>query len=215
MISLNQRQKGFTIAELLIATAIFSMMMLVVSFVIISIGKNFNKGVTETRTQDAARNIIDKITKDIQFGGLPITSPGVTLATPYAICIGQDRFSINVNQELVDGVNHGVILDTPSLDSPPETCAISPPITNLTGGSLPSGSPRPLELLSPGMRVTDLTVVPLVSNPTVYQVHITVVYGDDDLISGSGSSVVCNNSAGSQFCAVADISATVEARTRP
>src|SRR3990172_9120101 len=64
---------GFTIVELMIATTIFSVILLIVTFGMLQIGRTYYKGITLTKTQNAARSIIDTISQDIQFSGEGVT----------------------------------------------------------------------------------------------------------------------------------------------
>ena len=61
------RNKGFTIVELLIATAVFSFILLVVTTGIIRLGNMYYKGVISSRTQESIRNIVSETSSAIQF----------------------------------------------------------------------------------------------------------------------------------------------------
>jgi hypothetical protein len=65
------------------------------------------------------------------------------------------------------------------------------------------------------MRISKLEVLQLGNN--TYTVNIRVAYGDDDLFGITGpnpvwGTIVCKDGAGSQFCAVSDLSTTVQQR---
>jgi hypothetical protein len=72
------------------------------------------------------------------------------------------------------------------------------------------------ELLGPHMRLGALDIT---SAGSLYTVHVRVIYGDDDLltptVSGStdwNSELCSGTTAGSQFCAVSDLTTTVKQR---
>ncbi len=59
--------KGFTVIELLIATVIFSIVLLVLTQTIISITNNYYHGVIQTQTEQVVKNINNDIVQQIQF----------------------------------------------------------------------------------------------------------------------------------------------------
>lgn len=65
---LDHNAQGFTLVELMIATALFSSILLLITFGLLSIGQNYYKGKNSARTQDVARRVIDEISQAIQFG---------------------------------------------------------------------------------------------------------------------------------------------------
>ena len=70
------------------------------------------------------------------------------------------------------------------------------------------------------MRLAKLTVTPE-SNNNLYDITVRIVYGDDDLVqspahpgtpNASDPNMNCLAARGSQFCAVSELSTTVEKR---
>ena len=68
-ISLNNqlKQKGFTVIELMIATTIFSGVLLIITENIISISGNYYQGLIQTQTLNTTKNIIQTLTQDLQL----------------------------------------------------------------------------------------------------------------------------------------------------
>ena len=60
-------QNGFTIIELLIATTVFSLILLISVAGILQISRMYYRGVTQSRTQETARSIIDEVGEAIRF----------------------------------------------------------------------------------------------------------------------------------------------------
>lgn len=60
--------KGFTLTELMIATTIFSTILLLLTLGLLNIGKNYYKSRNTVRTQEVARRVLDEISSSIQFG---------------------------------------------------------------------------------------------------------------------------------------------------
>lgn len=77
----TRNSEGFTLVELMIATSIFSVILLLLTFGLLGIGQNYYKGRNSVRTQDTARRIMDEISQAIQFSAEP-PSPIITVGTP-------------------------------------------------------------------------------------------------------------------------------------
>jgi prepilin-type N-terminal cleavage/methylation domain-containing protein len=100
-------QQGFTIVELMIATAVLSTILVLVSSVMISIGNLYTKGINQARVQDNVRSITDQISQDVQLNnGSVVTGAGtVTMGsqTPNvkSICIGSSiRYSFIIGYKI-------------------------------------------------------------------------------------------------------------------
>ncbi|HSX53220.1 MAG TPA: prepilin-type N-terminal cleavage/methylation domain-containing protein [Patescibacteria group bacterium] len=235
--NLHKSTKGFTIVELMIATSVFAFILLVVTFGMLQVGRTYYKGITVSRTQTAARGIIDQISQGIQFSGGPVTTTDGQDnldGTTYAFCINNTRFTYVLGQEVVDGnpvsglhqTNHGLVVDTV-----PSNCNSLGPshntLTTVTATGLAAGE---TELLGPFMRLAKLDVENDPSDPTnhtLYDITIRVVYGDDDLLcspsggdcsdpmatpSPNSADATCKGVIGGQFCAVSELSTVVEKR---
>src|SRR5690554_8236963 len=60
---MKDRQSGFTLVELLLATALFSFILLFVTTGFIQINRAYNKGITVKRMHQSAREIIDELSR--------------------------------------------------------------------------------------------------------------------------------------------------------
>ncbi len=207
-----RKESGFTIVELLIATAVFSVVLLMMTFGILQVTNTFFKGDNEANTQRVATSVLDAISQGIEFNGGSAAIVGNT------VCIGSQQFSFWQGTELEQTVNG------------PKHQGLSSFVENTTGcNGTRSATGR--ELLTDNMRLSKLTITCISSaalcapggdNPgALYQVEVRIVYGDDDLLySPSGASpaatasdAACNGKLiGEQFCAVSDISTIVSER---
>ncbi len=191
--------KGFTIVELLIATLIFSMILLIVTVGIIQITRVYYKGLTESNTQNTARTIMDTVTQAIQFSGGTVSktiasAPGA--ATSF--CVGQQQFSYRLGYQLVDSGATGNQTTKALWQSTLPGCTNNPPA---------AGSGK--EFLSPKMRLSNMTVSQVGGN--LWKVSVTVTYGDDDLLNNpTSTNPSCKGvQAGSQFCSISTLTSTV------
>jgi len=93
-------KKGFTIVELLIATAVFTAVLFIVTYGIIQISKIFTNGFIQTQTQNVAVSISDQLTRDVEFSSAssigddsgPVTVSGNSY---YFFCTYQDEYFYN------------------------------------------------------------------------------------------------------------------------
>src|SRR5215813_11934354 len=64
----TDRAGGFTILELLIASGVFAVILLVVAVGVIRFSNDYYRGVTASKTQSAARAIMLRVSQSIEFG---------------------------------------------------------------------------------------------------------------------------------------------------
>lgn len=200
--NLHRDQRAFTIIELMIATVVFSVILLMATYGLLQVGRMFYKGVTISRTQEAARTLMEEITQSIQFSGEQIVEPQNTGSlTLDRFCIGSRRYSFMRGRQITSAINSARAI---VVDEGLSSCGAAQDISNLT-----SLTPTSRELLQPGMRLSELTITPL--NNGLYEVYVRVVNGDDDLLNNPAlADANCLNiRQGSQFCAVSEFRTTV------
>lgn len=208
----KSNQRGFTIIELMIATTVFSLVLLLCSTGLIQIGRTYTKGMTSAKTQGTARSVIDELSRSIQFsGGTVTTTPANrTDGAPYVFCIDDTRYSVVTDRELKDSpTDTSQVKDVLVSDKFPG-CNASSPALSLTDVNFNIGTvPGAKELLAPNMRIANLQVNDKGSN--LYEIVLRIVYGDDDVLDGAHDN--CQNvRAGSQFCAVSELTTVVQKR---
>jgi prepilin-type N-terminal cleavage/methylation domain-containing protein len=189
----QRRQQGFTIIELMIATAVFSVILLLCTAGLIQVGRLYQRGITESQTQEAARTVIDEISQAIQLSGEGVYGPS---ANNY--CVGNKNYSFHLGKQVSDSTldtDRGLIVTSANCDA-------STPV-NWSGE----------ELLGKNMRLTKFSIT---GSNNVYTVTARVVYGDDDLLNPDGGpyvgDVTCKLESGRQFCATSELSVTVQRR---
>lgn len=213
-------QKGFTIIELLVASVIFSVVLLGATTVIIQIGRMYYKSITSTRTQETSRAVMENISRDLQFNdsksfkqdytgsGIDPLQWSTTAPTApnggsaFAVCAGSSRYTYWLGTQVNEG-NHGLVLD----GAP-------------TGACSPGDGSTGSELLGENMRLTAFSVTKPLTNSGTYNVSIGVAYGDDDLLNtfstgslqGELADTLCLGGIGSNFCATSMLDTTVKRR---
>ncbi len=226
--------EGFTLVELMIATAVFATVLLVCTAGMLQIGRTYSKGITSTRTQEAARAVVDELSQAIQFGpGRPAELTDNGPSNGY--CAGGRRFSFIPDRQLTESISdptrqsrNVLVMDTIGSAS----CTSGLRAVDVTGTPLVNPSPGPLndprELLSTRMRVVTLSVTQVPPGDPLsdlYEVKVRVVTGDDELLEDvlkadgtpgtDGVRDTCRNQGpGSQFCAASELTTVVQKRVR-
>lgn len=216
---INNNQKGFTIIELLVASVIFSVVLLGATTVIIQIGRMYYKSITSTRTQETSRAVMENISRDLQFSdsrsfkqdytgsGIDSLQWATTAPTApnggsaFAVCAGSSRYTYWLGRQVNSG-NHGLVLD------------------GAPSGACTPGDGSGTELLGENMRLTAFSATRSPTSSGTYNVSIGVAYGDDDLLNtfstgslqGELADTLCLGGIGSNFCATSALDTVVKRR---
>jgi len=200
---MKDQQAGFTIIELMIATVIFTGIMIVLTFGVIEITNTYYKGITENKTQNVARSIMSNISQALQFNSgafsQGMTTNTINGSTYDWLCIGSSFQLIYLpGYELTDG--------TPGTGTDQTNYALMES-SNCSGAGTTSISGT--ELLDPSMRISNLAITALSSS--LDQINLQVTYGDKVLLTAPATSptVSCLGGSGDQFCTVANLSTVV------
>jgi len=206
--------------ELMIATLVFSVVLLVITVGVLNFTHAYYAGVNSSNTQDTARNIVNNVTQAIEFSGTTVspTKPVSNGSATYYFCANNNTFVFTpgqlYNSSAPNASNPGLYQAA--------TNACNPNNVDYSKGR---------ELLGENMRVVLLSVADG-TEPRTYTVAVRLAYGDDDLLcapeSAQGSctsstvltnqqianhgDVTCRLQTGFQFCAVAGLTTTVALR---
>jgi len=223
-----KRQRGFTIVELMVASMVFAIILLVITSGVVRFTASYYKGVNSWSTQTTARNVADLLAQEVEYGkggAYNWILNGGTVGSDQSKCIGNIQIDYKLGSQLGKPGNvYGVFV---SSRSPTDTtCPIYS--SGMTGK----------ELLGTNMRVTELEVLPITSGQrTVFTIRVGVAYGDTDLLCTTsvapnaaggcnptagalpggwddnfGKTITCKSGAGSQFCAFSHLSTQVTSR---
>lgn len=201
----ERKQSGFTILELIIATAVFSVVLLILTYGILQIGRTYYRGITSSRTQNVARAISDEIVQNLQFGlnDSNINASSFSVGSGGYFCINSKKYSgilgvkkVSTNHVFVSGQN----------------CTLSPSAAISAPFVLSSGE---RELLSDGMVLQKLSIVKI--SPQNYEVTVRVASGDPDMFETENylngtTPTNCKSGTASQFCAVSELVTTARIR---
>lgn len=224
----SQRPRGFTIIEFMVATTVFSVVLLSVSAAVVYMGRAYQRSTYASSTQDATSNLVDTISQAIKFSADQVTivddNDPMTTDT---LCVGNRQFLYVIGRQLGNsdpqtGSQHVV------MTRPNENCTIQN-IISATPGPTAKGAPH--ELMGQSMRLDRLTVT---SSGGIWKITARVAFGDDDLfcndqVTGSCSDtavlsdtvllsndpqydLVCRSNIGSQFCSVSELSNSIYRR---
>lgn len=211
-------KKGFTIMELMIATAVFSVLLLIASGVIVQLSRQFYKGLIQSKTQEVARNIGEEIARNIQFSS---TAPQLLSSTAESEvwCIADRRYLFVRGRQLGTDSNQ-----SPSVAVRTDLgCGGDPSMSS--GYTLAAGD---VEMVGEKMRLSDMTIEQG-PNDKVWSVTVRVLHADDGQVCETGTAkcnneqvntnaellsrnLSCRNMPGSQFCGASTYSMVVVRR---
>lgn len=202
--------------EFMVATAIFSVVLLMCSFAILHVGRMFYKGVITNRTQDVARKLSEDISDNIRFGvgssdpaifydEVQTTSgaafPSGTSAYIRSVCVGTSRFTFSTLYAPASippdrrtamppmGASAGSVnvgLWKDRRDSPNSACTV----LNINIPAAVADSATRLggqELLTEKMRVSRFDVVQAPVDGSLWAVNVRISFGDDNVLFEDGA----------------------------
>ncbi len=209
----KKHQAGFTILEVMIATMVFTVVLLICTYAVTRIGQLYFKGVTSSQIQDLTRKLSDEFTGQIQFGSslpIPDSISGGSPATPLIFCVGDNRYRAVMNQKLGDPGVDTVLQRIPYSGA----CDLND--TGFAGST---------ELAVNNMRILKLSIIRSVTDPYIWSIDIRLALGDSDIfdypVTGAtdlpavyGSAICKSGISGSQFCATSELQSTILRRVK-
>jgi hypothetical protein len=197
--------------EMLISTAVFSVILLLCATAIIQVGRIFYKGVTINRTQETARRVMEDISQAVQFGANTgdrsfdeRVSNDYGGLTVHALCLGTIRYNYSTTTSLGTGSGQSRHVLWKDRIGATESCST----VDLRN---PQPSPDGIELLGSNMRVPVFSAV--LSGSDMWALNVAVAYGDTaDLFTDTNYNKCVSTTSGGQFCAVSTLSTNVAKR---
>lgn len=209
-----RHRQGFTLVELMIATTILSTVLVLTSAAITQINGIFFKGLASTRAQEAARSVIDDVSRELQLvttnpiqGTFSDTSvnPNIT----YRVwCVGNSAYYMRMN---VAGNDTTKILLKAPVGTCPADSAIKTAMDNLTSSTI-SQDFTAYNLSVQNFSLTSKTITINGVSKTAYDVQVTISYANiGDLTSAGSANAACKGGGVllTKNCAVSKFSTTV------
>jgi len=186
---------GFTMVELLIATSVFSVILLLAANGIVYVGRLYQKGASSIKAQEVTRSVVDEIKNDFELNGgkyIPLSPSG----TKKGFCIGNNLYSYQPKVKIPSNGNRHALI----VRKIPDCKATTPPDDV---AAYPVGGAR--ELLGPNMLLQNDDVISNVSaNAKALTITITIVSAvENDLFDPATG--LCKGGLGSQFCATSSL----------
>ena len=202
----------------MIATAVFSTILVAITVGVIHFSSLYYKGVYTSETQNTARDISDEIANAVKFGvgevvGIPMSDEEGGIPQKgdvIAFCAGGYVFVTRLGQQY-DGTS--------------ATTGLYMQTKGNNGCTADDVTAKRKQLLAKNMRVAAIQLYRTSGQANLYTFKITVAYapsndGDDDTTSvltttadpAFSGSVHCKPGAGSEYCAVSSLITTIEKR---
>lgn len=224
------KEDGFTIIELLIASIAFTVLLILVTMIVIQVSRVYYKGVILSNTQNVDSVVMQDVSKDIQFGSNTPNMPPLSrtfgnYTVNYTVyCVGNNIFIYNLGQEFtqISSSNIGLIYGSST------TCPTTGPnLSTLINTDIQNGEFQ--ELLSPMMRVVNFSITPKsltnLNGSLLYDINIGIAFGSNQALCDtsnscssqttmntsnySGSNVRCKLQLGDQYCGVSYLNTIV------
>jgi prepilin-type N-terminal cleavage/methylation domain-containing protein len=215
----NRRsQSGYTISEVSIATAVFSVILLVALVSFFGVSKLFYKGISITKTQEVASNILSDVQGDFRNASLVTPLQSVNGYNYY--CVGTSRYTMNIGHQVdlnteISSPNHsagsgnfGILKDQVDNGNCKPPCDDTNPVICNNGKYFSSA----IELLGQNMRVQQLDIKPIATT-NLFNISLVIAYGDTDLFdfkdAADPSTIFCKDGVADQYCSVATVSTSI------
>jgi prepilin-type N-terminal cleavage/methylation domain-containing protein len=230
--SMIQNTKGFTIVELMISTVVFSLVMVLCLTGMVQVSRAYYKGVTHSRTQEAARLLMDEIAQTIKLSGSAISYVSATVPGPEVavgsveeatgvFCAGNKKYTYALDRKVVGGdsdepnkeIKNAIIREDVICTDVLEKGDLNAAVT---------GNSR--SLIGENMRLTKFSVTRVTPNNSdttqsgsqLWKIDIRLAYGDQDLLRYTDDSgqnrVICESGTGTEFCSIVELSTIVSRR---
>ena len=206
---LHKSKSGFTIVELMIATAAFSILLMAVLSAFVYLGRLYYKGVSEANTQEVARTVLERASQAVQFSGAPVRQIPSGFGWDGALCVGNRKYSYRLGTQLVNDTPGSGQSNQVLVESEDDACQSSTLMDPRPGASS-------VELLDELMRLNQFSITP---SGGLVDIDISIVFGGDASIAGDDDELFIKNGSiiescrtgarGTEFCAVANIGTTV------
>lgn len=228
MISLRQKNQGFTLVELTLVMAAMSIMLLTIIYVTLQAGAIYSKGVTNRTINQLSREISDTMRRDFTTADpseVQIVQSGSAPNVTGRICLGTVSYVWNSASMLNSGASgaikrtDGTTLNLTRVDDPTSYYCTKSSSTGKYPVNLQPYAKQSSMLNGNGrsFAVYGATLDTFAINPPegLFHIKMTVGTNDPNTTSGTGAAAQCrpptDNSSDFTYCSVVDIDIVVRA----
>ncbi len=194
-------KSGFTIVELMISISVFSVVIILASAAIITVGRQYQFGVSKTRLLDASRELNQKISQDIAYSGGDKRDVTFSSIPGYSgFCIGNNRYTWKTYPATIPTPEQYTALKNTFRVTPLSSIGNS---CSADAGNINSGeNPFPNNVT-----VTQFDIGS--TNPYSYNSRFVLADGTDLFVGKNPSNSCITQQAGGSYCAVVDMNSTI------
>ncbi|MEI6237230.1 MAG: prepilin-type N-terminal cleavage/methylation domain-containing protein [Candidatus Saccharibacteria bacterium] len=193
------KQRGFTIIELMIAITVFTIAIMLVTTGVIQLGRLYRQGTTKARLLTASREIHAQFVQDLQYAAKDLET-ATTAANENAICLGTTRYRVVTD---INASNYGELsVDRIPRPSPCGTVANTP-------GSI---TQKPLGATTWPQNGGKAIIFKIDKSPpplNVYSLVTRFVTGDKDLFIDDNYDKSCKSGSGKEYCTVIELKSII------
>ncbi len=195
-VNMKNNRKGFTILELLLATTVFSTILLVLTTTIIRLNGTYYQAIIRSQTLNATKNIVSTVTQQIQTSSSDFVYNGGSLTWSFTAasvnpklyeayyCIGDNEYIYQIGGLVVatpgnyDEAYYGLILKNDAQCKNPGP-SISQNNNDLSSTTPGLGSGNVFNLVPNNMRLLKFDIVRVPNTTRLYKVDVKMAYGND------------------------------------
>jgi len=212
---IKHQQSGFTIVELMVATVVFSIVLIVILASFLQVGRMFYKGISFANTNESARSVTESIAVDIRFSqSFTNCDPSIcnypSRPNTRTFCVGSHRYTYTLYEKVTTANMNNGYSGVQRTD-----------INGVCSPSPAAGGTATVQLLGPDMQLNRFDLSGCTGEMCRVAIHI-IFYGADSNVFGSFSQpgtplqapdAYCSgNSLDTQFCATATLNTTIATR---
>jgi len=195
----SRRDDGFTIIELLIATTVLSVILLLVTTMMIGMGNLFYKGINQSRVQDGVRGTLDEITQQLQLSDVhPAQGTDSANSDEQVYCLGNTRYSFVYDVQIgsrYNGRNYHHILWRDTKPGCDPTKGVKLTIDDPDRVGARNAGTDGAELIAPNSRLASFCVGTATTDKnscsqtltSPFTVSVGMAYGDDSTLCDAGT----------------------------
>lgn len=234
----NQKQRGFTIIELMIATTIFSLVLMICLAAIMTITRMYYQGTLQARTQNRTREIVDEIADELRYqpgdvvvndtdpllGEIENNQGEIGSVDPEALddyygqyCVGSVRYQYLLGFKTQSDAQRasGPLDDREARGTLVRSndCSLSGDLDADEVAAALINDESVNSMLDENMRLLEFQITPSGGDSGRYTVTVTIAYGDDDLIGYENGNFACKpDNVARAYCAVSRLEVIVTRR---